>query len=49
MEITLCLPLTYYILSSAIDLTFASRDIAIKCDWKVEDFNFGSDHFPIVI
>lgn len=34
---------------STLDLTFVSPTLATHCIWYVFDFNYGSDHFPIVI
>lgn len=35
---------------SAIDLSVASKSVALKCNWEVSDQNsLGSDHFPIFI
>ncbi|KYN02247.1 hypothetical protein ALC62_06939 [Cyphomyrmex costatus] len=35
--------------SSCIDLTFVSPALALDCEWKVENNNWRSDHYPISI
>ena len=35
--------------TSAIDLTIASTNLAMKCNWTVESNSLGSDHYPILI
>lgn len=33
---------------SMLDLTIVSKNLAVRCDWKVmSDSTLGSDHFPI--
>jgi ribonuclease HI len=34
---------------SHLDLSFASPNLAIKCNWSVLETSLGSDHFPVVI
>ena len=34
---------------SHLDLSFASSNLAIKCEWNVLETSMGSDHFPIII
>jgi len=34
---------------SYLDATVTSRDIALKCSWRVHTDNLGSDHLPIII
>lgn len=33
--------------SSALDLTFVSPEYATRSDWRLMDYLYGSDHFPI--
>src|SRR5271165_6551970 len=34
---------------SHLDLSFASANLAIKCNWTVLETSLGSDHFPVII
>ena len=34
---------------SHLDLSFASPNLAIKCNWSVAETCLGSDHFPVII
>jgi len=34
--------------TSALDITLISNSIAHKCNWKIMDSVYGSDHFPII-
>jgi len=35
--------------TTAIDLTIASPNLSMKCNWSVESTSLGSDHYPILI
>ena len=32
-----------------VDLTMATPRLSTKCNWKIEEFLHGSDHFPIIV
>jgi len=34
---------------SPIDLSLASNNLALKCNWRVSSDSLGSDHYPILI
>lgn len=35
--------------SSALDLTFVSPKYAMRSEWRLMDYLYGSDHFPIIL
>lgn len=35
--------------SSVLDLTFASPEYAVRTDWGLMDYLYGSDHFPVLL